>query len=171
MWLSFCSEENFDVRQAQKILDEEHYGLADVKERILEFIAVGKLRGTAQGNVLSGRGDSVIRAAWRAFILFSKPFEPCLAGKIICLAGPPGVGKTSIGRSIAHALNRKFFRFSVGGLGDVAEIKVSAQHVPLRRSLQHRSSLFAVLSWCVTVFDRGIEGRMWELCLARWFSV
>ncbi|XP_024392421.1 lon protease homolog 1, mitochondrial [Physcomitrium patens] len=86
------SEENFDVNRAQKILDEEHYGLEDVKERILEFIAVGRLRGKTQG-------------------------------KIICLAGPPGVGKTSIGRSIAHALNRQFYRFSVGGLGDVAEIK------------------------------------------------
>lgn len=86
------SEENFDVRRAQKVLDEDHYGLSDIKERILEFIAVGKLRGTVQG-------------------------------KIICLSGPPGVGKTSIGRSIAKALNRKFFRFSVGGLSDVAEIK------------------------------------------------
>ncbi|KAE8010320.1 hypothetical protein FH972_006700 [Carpinus fangiana] len=86
------SDENFDVLRAHKILDEDHYGLADVKERILEFIAVGKLRGTSQG-------------------------------KIICLSGPPGVGKTSIGRSIARALNRKFFRFSVGGLSDVAEIK------------------------------------------------
>ncbi|KAH8974329.1 hypothetical protein BDL97_01G096300 [Sphagnum fallax] len=86
------SEENFDVYRAQKVLDDDHYGLSDVKERILEFIAVGRLRGTAQG-------------------------------KIICLAGPPGVGKTSIGRSIANALNRKFYRFSVGGLGDVAEIK------------------------------------------------
>ncbi|KAL7082986.1 hypothetical protein ACP275_14G134300 [Erythranthe tilingii] len=86
------SDENFDVIQAQKILDEDHYGLTDVKERILEFIAVGKLRGTSQG-------------------------------KIICLSGPPGVGKTSIGRSIARALNRKFYRFSVGGLSDVAEIK------------------------------------------------
>ncbi|XP_058213936.1 lon protease homolog 1, mitochondrial [Rhododendron vialii] len=86
------SDENFDVLQAQKILDEDHYGLTDVKERILEFIAVGKLRGTSQG-------------------------------KIICLSGPPGVGKTSIGRSIARALNRKFYRFSVGGLSDVAEIK------------------------------------------------
>ncbi|XP_024524109.1 lon protease homolog 1, mitochondrial [Selaginella moellendorffii] len=86
------SKENFDVRQAQTVLDEDHYGLSDVKERILEFIAVGKLKGTA-------------------------------VGKIICLSGPPGVGKTSIGKSIAKALNRKFFRFSVGGLSDVAEIK------------------------------------------------
>ncbi|KAF8394662.1 hypothetical protein HHK36_020878 [Tetracentron sinense] len=86
------SDENFDVHRAQTILDEDHYGLTDVKERILEFIAVGKLRGIAQG-------------------------------KIICLSGPPGVGKTSIGRSIARALNRKFYRFSVGGLADVAEIK------------------------------------------------
>ncbi|KAG6533649.1 hypothetical protein ZIOFF_007524 [Zingiber officinale] len=86
------SAENFDVHHAQKILDEDHYGLSDVKERILEFIAVGKLRGISQG-------------------------------KIICLSGPPGVGKTSIGRSIARALNRKFYRFSVGGLADVAEIK------------------------------------------------
>ncbi|XP_019452276.1 PREDICTED: lon protease homolog 1, mitochondrial-like isoform X8 [Lupinus angustifolius] len=86
------SDENFDVTRAQMILDEDHYGLTDVKDRILEFIAVGKLRGTSQG-------------------------------KIICLSGPPGVGKTSIGRSIARALNRKFFRFSVGGLADVAEIK------------------------------------------------
>nr|AAB48000.1 LON protease homolog [Arabidopsis thaliana] len=86
------SNENFDVARAQTILDEDHYGLSDVKERILEFIAVGRLRGTSQG-------------------------------KIICLSGPPGVGKTSIGRSIARALNRKFFRFSVGGLADVAEIQ------------------------------------------------
>ncbi|CAN4124994.1 unnamed protein product [Withania somnifera] len=90
-WGSY-SDENFDVLRAEKILDEDHYGLTDVKERILEFIAVGKLRGTSQG-------------------------------KIICLSGPPGVGKTSIGRSIARALNRKFYRFSVGGLSDVAEIK------------------------------------------------
>ena len=75
-----------------KVLDEDHYGLQDVKDRILEFLAVGKLRGTVEG-------------------------------KIICFVGPPGVGKTSIGKSIARALNRQFFRFSVGGLTDVAEIK------------------------------------------------
>ena len=66
--------------------------MTDVKSRILEFLAVGKLRGTVEG-------------------------------KIICLVGPPGVGKTSIGKSIARALGRRFFRFSVGGLTDVAEIK------------------------------------------------
>ncbi|ETW83354.1 mitochondrial ATP-dependent protease [Heterobasidion irregulare TC 32-1] len=84
--------ENYSIAHAQEVLNEDHYGLKDVKERILEFLAVGKLRGTVEG-------------------------------KIICLAGPPGVGKTSIGKSIARALNRQFFRFSVGGLTDVAEIK------------------------------------------------
>ncbi|KAA1477173.1 ATP-dependent protease La [Dentipellis sp. KUC8613] len=86
------SPENYSISHAKQVLNEDHYGLKDVKERILEFLAVGKLRGTVQG-------------------------------KIICLAGPPGVGKTSIGKSIARALNRQFFRFSVGGLTDVAEIK------------------------------------------------
>lgn len=86
------SKENYSIAHAIKVLDEDHYGLKDVKDRILEFLAVGKLRGTVEG-------------------------------KIICFVGPPGVGKTSIGKSIARALNRQFFRFSVGGLTDVAEIK------------------------------------------------
>jgi ATP-dependent Lon protease len=90
-WGKF-SLDNFDIGAARVILDEDHYGMADVKDRILEFVAVGKLRGTVQG-------------------------------KILCLVGPPGVGKTSIGKSIARALNRQFYRFSVGGLSDVAEIK------------------------------------------------
>lgn len=77
---------------AKKVLDEDHYGLKDVKDRIMEFIAVSKLRGSVEG-------------------------------KILCFAGPPGVGKTSIGKSIARALDREFYRFSVGGLTDVAEIK------------------------------------------------
>lgn len=86
------TEENFDLKKAKQILDEDHYGLSDIKERILEFIAVSKLKGSVQG-------------------------------KIICFVGPPGVGKTSIGKSIARSLNREFYRFSVGGLSDVAEIK------------------------------------------------
>jgi Lon-like ATP-dependent protease len=86
------SAENFDIKHAMAVLDEDHHGLKDVKDRILEFIAVGKLRGTVEG-------------------------------KILFMVGPPGVGKTSIGKSIARALNREYYRFSVGGMSDVAEIK------------------------------------------------
>ncbi|RKP40213.1 lon protease-like protein [Dimargaris cristalligena] len=86
------SPENYNLVHARQVLDADHYGLKDVKDRILEFIAVGKLRGTVEG-------------------------------KILCLVGPPGVGKTSVGKSIARSLSREFYRFSVGGLTDVAEIK------------------------------------------------
>lgn len=86
------SKEQYSINSAKKTLDEDHYGMHDVKDRILEFIAVGKLLGKVDG-------------------------------KILCFVGPPGVGKTSIGKSIARSLNRKFFSFSVGGLTDVAEIK------------------------------------------------
>ena len=86
------SPENLDIARASKILNEDHYGLEDVKKRILEFIAVSQLKGSVQG-------------------------------KILCFSGPPGVGKTSIARSIARALDRRYFRFSVGGLSDVAELK------------------------------------------------
>nr|XP_020636692.1 lon protease homolog, mitochondrial [Pogona vitticeps] len=86
------SEENLDLVRAKAILEEDHYGMEDVKKRVLEFIAVSQLRGSTQG-------------------------------KILCFYGPPGVGKTSIARSIARALNREYFRFSVGGMTDVAEIK------------------------------------------------
>lgn len=84
--------DSLDVSAAKRILDHDHFGLDDIKKRILEFIAVGKLRGS-------------------------------VAGKIVCFIGPPGVGKTSIAKSIAAALNRQFYRFSVGGLTDIAEIK------------------------------------------------
>ncbi|CAJ1060153.1 lon protease homolog%2C mitochondrial [Xyrichtys novacula] len=86
------SEENLLLGTAKDVLEEDHYGMDDVKKRILEFIAVSQLRGSTQG-------------------------------KILCFYGPPGVGKTSIARSIARALNRQYFRFSVGGMTDVAEIK------------------------------------------------
>lgn len=86
------SQERHDLKKGEAILNKDHYGLDEVKERILELISVGKLTGG-------------------------------LKGSIIGLIGPPGVGKTSIGRSIAKALNRKFYRFSVGGMRDEAEIK------------------------------------------------
>jgi ATP-dependent Lon protease len=86
------SEDKLDLQYARKVLDKDHYGLEDVKERILEFLALGIMKGE-------------------------------IAGSIILLVGPPGVGKTSIGHSIAEALGRKFYRFSVGGIRDEAEIK------------------------------------------------
>jgi len=86
------SKDSFKIDRARKILDRDHFGLDDVKERILEFIAVGKMKGT-------------------------------VSGSIICLVGPPGVGKTSIGHSIAEAIGRRFYRFSLGGMRDEAEIK------------------------------------------------
>jgi len=86
------SEDNYDIHKAKKILDRDHYGLQDIKDRILEFISAGKKKGN-------------------------------ITGSIICFVGPPGVGKTSIGKSVAAALNRKFYRFSLGGMRDEAEIK------------------------------------------------
>lgn len=89
---SIATADSRDIRRARAILDEDHYGLARPKERILEFIAVRQLSEKARG-------------------------------PIICLVGPPGTGKTSLGRSIARALDRKFLRVSLGGLRDEAEIR------------------------------------------------
>ena len=84
--------EVYNIEEAQKVLDSDHYGLEDVKKRIIEYLAVRKLKNDTKGS-------------------------------IVLLVGPPGVGKTSVGRSIARAMNKPFFRFSVGGMRDEAEIK------------------------------------------------
>ncbi|MDY6968098.1 MAG: endopeptidase La [Spirochaetota bacterium] len=86
------TDDTIDINRAEKILNKDHFALEDVKKRILEFLAVKKLKPDAKGS-------------------------------IICLVGPPGAGKTSLGKSIASALNRKFFRMSLGGMRDEAEIK------------------------------------------------
>ena len=86
------TDDNQNIVKAQQVLDSDHYGLEDVKDRILEFMAVSLLNKQSQG-------------------------------KILCLVGPPGVGKTSVGKSIARSLNREYFCFSVGGLHDIAEIR------------------------------------------------
>jgi ATP-dependent Lon protease len=89
---SVTTDDNIDIRKARAILDEDHYDLEKVKDRIIEYLAVGKLRKK-------------------------------LTGPILCFVGPPGVGKTSLGQSIARAMGRKFVRLSVGGVRDEAEIR------------------------------------------------
>jgi ATP-dependent Lon protease len=86
------TRDSYDIARAKRILNRDHYGLDDVKDRILEFLSVGIMKGN-------------------------------IAGSILCFVGPPGVGKTSIGQSIARSIGRNFYRFSVGGIQDEAEIK------------------------------------------------
>ncbi|XZF13620.1 endopeptidase La [Chitinophagaceae bacterium MMS25-I14] len=90
-WGSF-TEDSYDLRRAQKILDDDHYGMEKIKERILEYLAVLKLKGD-------------------------------MKSPILCFVGPPGIGKTSLGRSIANSINRKYVRLSLGGLHDESELR------------------------------------------------
>jgi ATP-dependent Lon protease len=101
------TEDNLDIANAREVLNQDHYGLKDIKERILEFLAVRKLRNE-RADELEDYDDSVRRER---------------TGAILCFVGPPGVGKTSLGASIAHAMERKFVRLSLGGIRDEAEIR------------------------------------------------
>jgi ATP-dependent Lon protease len=103
--------EQIDIKKSEKILNEDHYGLKKIKERILEFLAVMELK-KRNGTKKKGKSEKNIKAK-------TKAQQPT----ILCFVGPPGVGKTSLGKSIARALNRKFVKMSLGGIRDEAEIR------------------------------------------------
>ncbi|MCS6908755.1 MAG: endopeptidase La [Anaerolineales bacterium] len=106
---SVTTEDNLDIAHARQVLDQDHYGLEDVKERILEYLAVRRRRlERAAEESEAGVRDEIRRVR---------------EGAILCFVGPPGVGKTSLGRSIARAMGRKFVRISLGGVRDEAEIR------------------------------------------------
>ena len=113
-----------DVRRAREILDEDHYDLEKVKDRILEYLAVKKLREERSGRQLSPGTEGVVQgAAGPAGPLPQTPQDEARREPILCFVGPPGVGKTSLGQSIARAMGRKFIRMSLGGIHDEAEIR------------------------------------------------
>ncbi len=106
---SKSTEDNLDIQHAREVLDEDHYDLKDIKDRILEFLAVRKLR--------MERAEERAKSEVHDFIRRERE------GVILCFVGPPGVGKTSLGASIARAMGRKFIRMSLGGVRDEAEIR------------------------------------------------
>ncbi|HEX7975706.1 MAG TPA: endopeptidase La [Anaerolineales bacterium] len=105
---SAITADDLDISHAREVLDQDHYGLQDVKERILEYLAVRKLRHERADELKQVPLDEIHRLR---------------EGVILCFVGPPGVGKTSLGRSIARAMGRKFVRISLGGMRDEAEIR------------------------------------------------
>lgn len=102
------TEDNLDLKHAREVLDEDHFGLEDVKERIVEYLAIRKLKFERKDDLGPVVEDEIRRQR---------------EGVILCFVGPPGVGKTSLGRSIARAMERKFIRMSLGGMHDEAEIR------------------------------------------------
>lgn len=106
---SVITQDNLEITNAREVLDQDHFGLEDVKERILEYLAVRKLRQERREELDAVEEEDVIRRVRE--------------GVILCFVGPPGVGKTSLGRSIARTMERKFIRTSLGGVRDEAEIR------------------------------------------------
>ncbi len=102
------TQDNLDIAHARQVLDKDHYGLDDIKERILEFLAIRKLRIDRRDEAKTESDDQIRHER---------------EGVILCFVGPPGVGKTSLGQSIARAMERKFVRISLGGVRDEAEIR------------------------------------------------
>ena len=125
---SKTTPDDLDIKHARKVLDEDHYGLEDIKERILEFLAVRRRRmelaqeraaeaaAAAAAPKKKGRAKAAVASS-------ADLIRPEREGVILCFAGPPGVGKTSLGASIARAMGRKFIRMAVGGVRDEAEIR------------------------------------------------
>jgi len=105
---SHTTQDNLDIGHARQVLDEDHFGLRDVKDRILEYLAVRRLRLERRDDAETAPHDHIRRER---------------EGVILCFVGPPGVGKTSLGRSIARATGREFIRISLGGVHDEAEIR------------------------------------------------
>jgi ATP-dependent Lon protease len=117
-WTS-ATQDNLDLQHAKRVLDEDHFDLTRVKDRILEYLAVMKLRAERDAESAAAHADTPHGTA-------SEPENTTVAsvrGPILCLVGPPGVGKTSLGQSIARALGRKFVHMSLGGVRDEAEIR------------------------------------------------
>ncbi len=106
-WGEF-TEDNYDIHNAKQVLDNDHFGMEKVKERILEFLSILKMKASVQPH---GAQDSRLKT------------QDLAKAPILCLYGPPGVGKTSLGKSIAKALGRKYARISLGGLHDESEIR------------------------------------------------